>query len=50
MFYRRLGANSGRIGTFWRTETGELRPRRTGDKGQWSGVRYDTFENVTAKS
>ncbi|KAE9526506.1 hypothetical protein AGLY_013154 [Aphis glycines] len=35
----RLGADSGLIGAFWRTESGELRPRRTGDNGQWSGVR-----------
>lgn len=40
MFCRRLGANSGLIGTFWRTENGEIRPRRTGDKGQYSGIRY----------
>lgn len=42
MFSRRLGADSGLIGAFWRTESGELRPRRTGDNGQWSGVRYKT--------
>jgi len=42
MFCRRLGADSGLIGAFWRTESGELRPRRTGDNGQWSGVRYKT--------
>ncbi|XP_022173790.1 pickpocket protein 19-like [Myzus persicae] len=35
----RLGSESGLIGSFWRTESGELRPRRTGDNGQWSGVR-----------
>ncbi|XP_050430726.1 pickpocket protein 19-like [Adelges cooleyi] len=35
----RLGADSGQIGHFWRTERGEIRPRRTGDKGQWSGIR-----------
>ncbi|VVC27973.1 Epithelial sodium channel [Cinara cedri] len=34
-----LGADSGLVGHFWRTESGEIRPRRTGDKGQWSGVR-----------
>lgn len=40
IFYRRLGANAGPIGTFWKTESGDFRPRTTGDKGQWSGIRY----------
>lgn len=43
IFHRRLGADSGPIGTFWKTESGDSRPRTTGDKGQWSGIRYNNM-------
>ncbi|XP_050053642.1 pickpocket protein 19-like [Aphis gossypii] len=35
----RVGENSGLIGTYWQTESGEFRPRKSSDKGQWSGIR-----------
>jgi hypothetical protein len=50
IFHRRLGANSGLIGTFWKTESGDFRPRTTGDKGQWSGIRYNMNEVINSQS
>lgn len=50
IFHRRLGANSGLIGTFWKTDSGDFRPRTTGDKGQWSGIRYNMKEIFNSQS